>query len=257
MLPTLVDVAPDGGEWIHEIKYDGYRTQLALARKVAQAFRRNGHDCTEKYGLVVAAAQALRCRSAIIDGEICVQSAAEVTDFKALRSAIRSTPERLVLFAFDLLMLEDRDFRAEPLVDLRHRLRDLIGADATTRIAFSGEHVGEGPMFYQAADQHGLEGIMSKRADSLYVSGRARSWLKVNSLTWANASRTTPGAGLGLALVTAIAELHDAELKLSGSSSRLSRRDPLRRMSTSHGLTGRQTARQGRPQTNLICSRQT
>ncbi len=183
MLPTLVDVAPEGGEWIHEIKYDGYRTQIALTSKVAQAFTRNGHDWTAKYEPVVAAAQALRCRSAIIDGEMCVQNAAGVTDFKALRSAIRSAPERLVLFAFDLLMLDGRDLRAEPLVDRRHRLRDLIGADAMTRIAFSGEHVGDGPMFYQAADQHGLEGIVSKRADSVYVSGRTKSWLKVKSFT--------------------------------------------------------------------------
>ena len=183
MLPTLVDVAPDGGAWMHEIKYDGYRTQLALAGKVGQAFTRNGHDWTAKYGPVVAAAQALRCRSAIIDGEMCVQNVAGVTDFKALRSAIRNEPERLVLFAFDLLMLNGRDLRAEPLVDRRRRLQDLIGTDAAARIAFSGEQVGEGPMFYQAADKHGLEGIVSKRADSRYVSGRATSWLKVKSFT--------------------------------------------------------------------------
>ncbi len=183
MLPTLVDVAPDGGEWIHEIKYDGYRTKLALAGKAAHAFTRNGFDWTTKYEPVVNAAQGLRCRSAVIDGEMCVQNAAGVTDFKALRSAVKSAPERLVLFGFDLLMLDGRDLRAEPLVNRRRRLRDLIGADATARIAFSGEHVGEGPMFCKAADQHGLEGIVSKRADSRYVSGRATSWLKVKSFT--------------------------------------------------------------------------
>ncbi len=183
MLPTLVDVAPVGGEWIHEIKYDGYRTQLALFDKVAQAFTRNGFDWTAKYEPVVAAARALRCQSAIIDGEMCVQNAAGVTDFKAFRSAIKSAPERPVLFGFDLLMLDGRDLRAEPLVDRRQRLRDLISADDAARIAFSGEHVGEGPKFYQAADQHGLEGIVSKRADSRYMSGRATSWLKVKSFT--------------------------------------------------------------------------
>ena len=183
MLPTLVDGAPDGAEWIHEIKYDGYRTQLALDGKACRAFTRNGHDWAAKYGLVVAAARALRCRSAIIDGEMCVQNAAGVTDFKALRSAIRSAPDRLVLFAFDLLMLNGRDLRAEPLSDRRRRLQDLVGAAPGSRIAFSGEHAGDGPKFFQAADAHGLEGIVSKRADSPYVSGRAKSWLKVKSFT--------------------------------------------------------------------------
>ena len=80
MLPTLVDDAPDGEAWVHEIKYDGYQTQLAVAGKDSRAFTRNGYDWTDKYGIVVAAARALKCRSAVIDGEMCVQDAAGVTD---------------------------------------------------------------------------------------------------------------------------------------------------------------------------------
>ncbi|MGI3903260.1 MAG: hypothetical protein ACRYF1_22555 [Janthinobacterium lividum] len=99
------------------MKCDGYRTQLALSDKVAQAFTRNGFDWTAKCEPVVAAAQSLRCRSVIIDGEMCVQNAAGVTDFKALRSAIMSEPERLVPVGFDLLLLDGRNLRAEPLVD--------------------------------------------------------------------------------------------------------------------------------------------
>ena len=183
MLPTLVDEAPEGIEWIHEIKYDGYRTQLAIAGSTPQAFTRNGHDWSEKYAAVIKSALALRCQSAIIDGEMCVQNAAGVTDFKAFKSAIKSAPHRLVLFAFDLLMLDGRDLRAEPLVDRRRRLKDLIGVDMVTRIAFSEEHVGQGPAFFKAADQHGLEGIVSKRADSRYRSGRSDAWLKIKSFT--------------------------------------------------------------------------
>ena len=103
MLPTLVDEAPDGEAWVHEIKYDGYRTQIVTAGKNSRAYTRNGYDWTDKYGIVVAAAKALKCRSAVIDGEMCVQNAAGVTDFKALRSAIKRSPERLMLFAFDIL----------------------------------------------------------------------------------------------------------------------------------------------------------
>jgi ATP-dependent DNA ligase len=80
-------------------------------------------------------------------------------------------------------MLNGRDLRAEPLIDRRRRLRDLIGVEMVTRVHFSGEHVGDGPAFFKAADQHGLEGIVSKRADSRYTSGRAKTWLKIKSFT--------------------------------------------------------------------------
>ena len=183
MLPTLVDTAPDGDAWVHEIKYDGYRTQLTIAGQDSRAFTRNGYDWTDKYGIVVAAAKALKCRSAVIDGEMCVQNADGVTDFKALRSAIGRSPEQLILFAFDILALDGRDLRGEPLLDRRRRLQDLVGMNPTSRVQFSAEQAGQGPAFFAAADQHGLEGIVSKRADSRYVSGRAKTWLKVKSFT--------------------------------------------------------------------------
>ncbi len=94
MLPTLVDIPPEGDDWIHEIKYDGYRTELTIRGSDIHAYTRNGHDWTEKYELVVASARALRCRSAILDGEMCVQNAAGVTDFRALRRAVKGAPGR-------------------------------------------------------------------------------------------------------------------------------------------------------------------
>ena len=183
MLPTLVDTAPDGDAWVHEIKYDGHRTQLAIAGQDSRAYTRNGYDWTDRYGIVVATARALQCRSAVIDGEMCVQDADGVTDFKVLKSAIKRSPERLMLFAFDILSLDGRDLRTEPLLDRRRRLQDLIGIDPKSRVQFSPEQAGQGPAFFTAADQHGLEGIVSKRADSRYISGRAKTWLKVKSFT--------------------------------------------------------------------------
>lgn len=178
MLPSLVEKPPDGQEWLHEIKYDGYRTQLAISGKATQAFTRNGYDWTQRYAPVVTSARALRCKSAILDGEMCVQNADGVTDFSALRRSIVSAPERLVLFAFDLLMLNGRDLRGDPLVERRRRLQDLIGVDIASRVHFSPEHTGSGPAFFRAADRHGLEGIVSKRADSRYTAGRTKAWLK-------------------------------------------------------------------------------
>ena len=91
-----------------------------------------------------------------------------------------------MLFGFDLLALDGRDLRGEPLIDRRQRLRDLIGINLSSRLQFSAEQAGHGPAFFAAADQHGLEGIVSKRADSRYVSGRAKTWLKVKSFTVGN-----------------------------------------------------------------------
>ena len=88
-----------------------------------------------------------------------------------------------MLFAFDILALDGRDLRGEPLLDRRRRLQDLIGVNPNARLQFSAEQLGHGPAFFAAADQHGLEGIVSKRADSRYVSGRAKTWLKVKSFT--------------------------------------------------------------------------
>ena len=102
MQPTMVDEPPDGGDWLHEIKYDGNRTQLAIAGGEVRAYTRNGHDWTEKYSRIVAGGASIDCRSAPIDGEVFVQNGHGVTDFGALRSAMTKTPERLIFFAFDL-----------------------------------------------------------------------------------------------------------------------------------------------------------
>ncbi len=207
MLPTLVDEAPEGDAWVHEIKYDGYRTQLVLAGQDSRAYTRNGYDWTDRYGIVVAAARALQCRSAVIDGEMCMQNAIGVTDFKALRSAIRRSPERLMLFAFDILSLDGRDLRGEPLLDRRRRLQDLIGVNPTSRLQFSAEQIGHGAAFFAAADQHGLEGIVSKRADSRYVSGRAKTWLKIKSFTvgdYAVLGVERSSTGIPVALLTTL-----------------------------------------------------
>ena len=101
-----------------------------------------------------------------------------MTRFGALRSAIQSAPERLIFFAFDLLHLDGEDLRDDPLLARRLRLQDLVGADAGSRIQFSADYEGDGAAFFRAADRHGLEGIVSKRADSRYTAGESRAWRK-------------------------------------------------------------------------------
>lgn len=177
-LPTLVDQPPTGDDWIHEIKYDGYRTELVIERGQVQAFTRRGFDWTAKYGPVVAAAAELPVGSAIIDGEVIVMDEAGATDFAALRSAMRWQPDRLVFVGFDLLHLNGRDLRSRPLLERRELLQALIG-DADGAIQFSHHVAGLGADFYQAVDRMGLEGMVSKRANAPYRSGRTESWLKI------------------------------------------------------------------------------
>ena len=132
--------------------------------------------------MIVHEAAGLRCDTAILDGEMIVQNQDGVSDFGALRSAITAAPERLILYAFDLLMLNGKDLRGLALTDRRKRLQDLVGHHPESRIHFSEDLVGNGPEVFRAAERLGLEGIVSKRPEGRYMSGdRSRLWLKTKT----------------------------------------------------------------------------
>ncbi|HYD11472.1 MAG TPA: non-homologous end-joining DNA ligase [Allosphingosinicella sp.] len=182
MLPTLVDEPPEGDGWIHEIKFDGYRTQLVLQNGGTRAFTRRGHDWTERYEPIIEAAAALRVQAAILDGEMIVQDPTGRSDFRAFRGVIERQPERLLFMAFDLLHQDGRDLRALPVEERRSRLGDLLAkVDASSRIQFSSCVQGGGGEFFAAADRMGLEGIVSKRLGSRYRSGYGKAWLKTKT----------------------------------------------------------------------------
>lgn len=183
LLPTLVDEPPTGDEWLHEIKHDGYRTQLVLDGARARAFTRNGHDWSRQYAPVLAAASDLRCASVIIDGEMVVQDEHGRSDFHALRGAIGRDPHRLIFYAFDLLHLGGTDLRPRVLIERRTRLHGLIGEhDPAWPIQFSQHHAGSGADMLRAVCGMELEGIVSKKASSRYRSGRSLAWLKTKCL---------------------------------------------------------------------------
>jgi bifunctional non-homologous end joining protein LigD len=133
-IPKLVPEPPTGEGWIHEIKYDGYRTLIAIDRGQVRAFTRNGNDWTTAYKRVVTACTRLACKTAVIDGEVIVQDEQGVSDFQALRSAIYTAPHRLVFFAFDLLHLDSQDLRGRPLMERRALLRKLIKRDPWLKV---------------------------------------------------------------------------------------------------------------------------
>jgi bifunctional non-homologous end joining protein LigD len=180
MLPTLVDEAPEGDDWIHEIKHDGYRSQFVIDNGKAKAFTRRGADWTAKYGSVVEAVAELPVKSAIIDGEMVVLDAGGRSNYQVFRKAIKGNPGSLVFIAFDLLMLDGKDIRAKTTLERRLALRTVL-AETSPAIQFSEAVHGGGKAFYEVIDRMGLEGMVSKRANAAYVSGRTRAWLKIKS----------------------------------------------------------------------------
>jgi DNA ligase D len=173
---------PAGDDWLHEIKFDGYRTIARLEGDQVRLLTRTGLDWTDRYGLLAKAFGGLSCEQAAIDGEIVVQDERGVASFAALQDALSAgRTDELVFFAFDLLHLDGYDLSAVPLVERKRALEGLLAPVVTPSSALQiSEHVqGNGRAFFEQASQLGLEGVISKRADAPYQQTRTKSWLKV------------------------------------------------------------------------------
>ncbi|WP_245477719.1 RNA ligase family protein, partial [Mesorhizobium sp. M5C.F.Cr.IN.023.01.1.1] len=181
LMPTLVDKPPEGDAWIHEVKFDGYRSQIIIDEAGVRVFTRNGMDWTAKYPDLVETAKRLVVESTIIDGEIIVPSEAGLADFVALRKAITRRQYDLYFVAFDLLHLNGNDLRDLPLEHRRELLAGLIPPG--NRIQISEALPGDPKAIFHLLDQAGLEGMVSKRRGSKYRSGRSINWLKVKCYT--------------------------------------------------------------------------
>lgn len=174
---TLVDSVPAGNGWLHEMKYDGYRTLIAIGKGGPKLYTRTGLDWTDKFPAVAEAARSIAAGSALIDGEV-VAFKHDKTDFSTLQEAISGGGAELSYFAFDLLELDGEDLSKLPQIERKEKLRALIaGADA--RILFSEHVLGAGGKLYDAMCAAGHEGVVSKRADAPYRSRRTKSWLKI------------------------------------------------------------------------------
>lgn len=182
-MPTLVDKPPKGRGWTHEIKYDGYRTQLIIQEGRVQAFTRNGYDWTDRYGPIVrAAAQLKTTERAIVDGEATVFGTTGRPDFQALRRELgKAESTNLIFHAFDLLHLDGNDLRDVPLLERKRTLQRLLKG-APPALIYVDHLEGDGPTVFEHACEMSLEGIVSKRAVSPYRSGRQDSWLKLKCI---------------------------------------------------------------------------
>ena len=176
--PLEQEKPPAGADWIHEIKWDGYRVQVHLAGGKATVYTRGGHDWTRQFRPLAEAAARLPAKSAIIDGEAVVLSKAGVADYHALRGALDGRSTSLRLQAFDLLAIDGVDLRARPLLERKDRLQTLL-AGAPPAVAYVEHMTGDGARILAHACQIGVEGIVSKRGQSPYRSGRSSSWIKV------------------------------------------------------------------------------
>jgi bifunctional non-homologous end joining protein LigD len=180
-LPTLVKSPPTGTQWVHEIKYDGYRIGARIERGRINLITRNGNDWTGAFPEIVAAVKTLRLEQALIDGEVAVLLPNGITSFQALQGALKEHErDRLVYFVFDLLHLDGRDLTRLSLKQRKAILARLVGevsaADAVIRYSLHFE--GDGAEVLREACSIGLEGIVSKRRDLPYEPGRSRNWLK-------------------------------------------------------------------------------
>ncbi|MEA3037422.1 MAG: bifunctional non-ous end joining protein LigD [Sphingomonadales bacterium] len=176
---TLVDHVPPGSGWMHEMKYDGYRCELAIGSGEAKVYTRSGLDWSDKFPEIVAAARELEVGSALLDGEIVKLSETGNTGFSALQQGISEGGRGLSLFLFDALEIEGEDLARLPNIERKARLAALVGEGKPPFILYAEHIVGQGEALFEAMCEAGQEGIISKRADSPYRGDRTKSWLKV------------------------------------------------------------------------------
>jgi bifunctional non-homologous end joining protein LigD len=183
-LATLVKEAPSGNQWLHELKFDGYRLLCHLHRGQVRLWTRNRKDWTDKFPNVVKALQSLKVQSAILDAEVVAMDSSGRSSFQMLQQAIHKTAGKgLVLEVFDLIYIEGFNIQRTPLVGRKGALEQLIGSLRSHTVVRYSDHVaGNGPKFLKQACDFRIEGIMSKLADSPYESTRSHNWQKVKCL---------------------------------------------------------------------------
>jgi bifunctional non-homologous end joining protein LigD len=175
-LCRLVDQPPSGTDWVHEVKFDGYRMQLRVADGKAALRTRKGLDWTDKFAAIAKAAAKLP--DCVIDGEICALDHNGAPDFAGLQAALSDgKTEPLIFFAFDLLFADGEDLRPLPLSARKQRLEKLLKG-AVTQLRYVEHFTSGGDAVLQSACRMNLEGIVSKRAAAPYRSGRGDDWTK-------------------------------------------------------------------------------
>jgi bifunctional non-homologous end joining protein LigD len=179
-LATLTKGVPVGDEWLHEIKYDGYRMLGRLDHGHAQLLSRRAKEWSREFPVVTSGLSALRARRAIVDGEVAAFLPDGSTSFQALQNAGGGGGGAVLGYVlFDLLFLDDEDLRQLPLEQRKARLGELVAASASPVVRFADHIVGRGSdLWSTVCDSGTVEGLVSKLRTSRYTSGRSSDWLK-------------------------------------------------------------------------------
>jgi bifunctional non-homologous end joining protein LigD len=183
LVPQLAipaDQPPDGPEWLHEIKHDGYRLLARIAPGAVRLSTRSGLDWTLRFPSLAGALAALPLDTALIDGELVALAADGTTSFGELQDAIaRGDTSGLVFFAFDLLYRDGYDLTGAALEDRKAALAAVVTPDSGGMVRYSDHQVGRGPDFFRHACRYDLEGTIAKRRDRPYRPGRSSDWRKI------------------------------------------------------------------------------
>ena len=174
-LPTSAPQPPSGALWLHEIKHDGFRVIARKEGKRVRLFSRPGNDLTHRFPLIVETLAQLRSHSCMVDGEAVSCGEDGIASFDRIR--YRHYDHTVFLYAFDLIELDGEDLRRDPLEVRKATLASMI-ARAGPGIRLNEHIEGDGPIVFHHACKLGLEGIVSKRKDSNYRSGRSPRWIK-------------------------------------------------------------------------------
>ena len=181
-LATLTKAVPTRGEWIYELKFDGYRLLARIERGKVRLFTRQGNDWTSKMKPLAKAVEALGFDSAWLDGEIVVLDDEGKPNFNALQNAFdASRTDAISYFLFDLPYFEGHDLRKVPLYARRALLRQLVDERGSDGIRFSADFAADPASLLQSAAALNMEGIIAKRVDAHYVEGRSEAWLKLKT----------------------------------------------------------------------------
>ena len=178
MLATLVEQPFDDPDWVFEVKWDGYRTISYIQQGEVQLSSRNNKSFTEKYYPITKSLKEWRF-NAVIDGEILVIDEEGVSNFSALQNWRSESDGEMVMYVFDLLWYEGNNLMKLPLADRQAMLKKVLPTN-NDKIRLSQVFVANGEEFFKAAEQLGLEGMIAKKANSLYIPDhRSTEWLKV------------------------------------------------------------------------------
>jgi bifunctional non-homologous end joining protein LigD len=179
-LAYLAEEPPSGKDWVHEVKFDGYRIQARLDHGEVTLRTRKGNDWTGNYKSIAESLSHLKAKSAVLDGEVVALDKQGRSSFQRLQNAMREgRGASLIYYVFDLLFLDGKAMTSLPLIARKDRLERLVRGLKRDNVRFSEHFRESGERLFKIVCEQGLEGIVSKRVDRPYISGRHSDWVKV------------------------------------------------------------------------------